>query len=75
MDALLTSAFVLRLLGLSASGDQAAAGRLKSFQVLSFVAPFIWYVYLSLVFACHSQTLDREFRMSELLLSQCIEQS
>jgi hypothetical protein len=44
-DALLLSAFILRMGGLSATGSQAAAMRLKSFQVLSFVAPFIWYVY------------------------------
>ncbi|KAF9247409.1 hypothetical protein BU15DRAFT_84908 [Melanogaster broomeanus] len=43
-DALLISAFALRVAGLETSNDQASALRLKSFQVLSFVAPFIWYM-------------------------------
>ncbi|KIJ69974.1 hypothetical protein HYDPIDRAFT_104644 [Hydnomerulius pinastri MD-312] len=40
-DALLLAAFILRVAGLSAIGDQATTYRLHSFQVLSFVAPFI----------------------------------
>ncbi|KIJ20360.1 hypothetical protein PAXINDRAFT_166432 [Paxillus involutus ATCC 200175] len=41
-DALLVSAFVLRIAGLQAANEQAASVlRLRSFQVLSFVAPFI----------------------------------
>ena len=41
-DGLLFTAFLLRLIGLEESGDQAAQMRLRSFQVLSFVAPLIW---------------------------------
>ncbi|KAF9006592.1 hypothetical protein BDQ17DRAFT_1352015 [Cyathus striatus] len=41
-DFLLLSAFVLRAIGLSSHGDRAPMMRLRSFQVLSFVAPFIW---------------------------------
>lgn len=44
-DMLLLSAFVLRILGLSSTGDQEDAYRLRSFQILSCVAPFIWYVF------------------------------
>ncbi|KIL00487.1 hypothetical protein PAXRUDRAFT_762456 [Paxillus rubicundulus Ve08.2h10] len=41
-DALLVSAFALRVAGLQAANEQAASAlRLRSFQVLSFVAPFI----------------------------------
>jgi len=41
-DALLLTAFILRFIGIKASGDKAAEMRLRSFQVLSFVAPLIW---------------------------------
>lgn len=41
-NALLLSAFILRVAGLKATGSRAADLMLKSFQVLSFVAPFIW---------------------------------
>lgn len=41
-DSLLLAAFIIRLLGIHGEPDQQAALRLKSFQVLSFVAPFIW---------------------------------
>ncbi|KAF9464883.1 hypothetical protein BDZ94DRAFT_1296902 [Collybia nuda] len=41
-DSLLFAAFTLRVIGLSAQGDDIAVMRLKSFQVLSFVSPFIW---------------------------------
>jgi len=41
-DALLLAAFILRFLGIEASGGKAAEMRLRSFQVLSFVAPLIW---------------------------------
>jgi len=47
-DALLFTAFLLRMSGLSATSSQAEYYRFKSFQVLSFVAPFIWYVHRSL---------------------------
>ena len=33
---------MLRLISIEASGDKAAEMRLRSFQVLSFVAPLIW---------------------------------
>ncbi|KAJ3572869.1 hypothetical protein NP233_g2814 [Leucocoprinus birnbaumii] len=43
IDALLVAAFALRVAGISAANDDAGAHwRLSSFQVLSFVAPFIW---------------------------------
>ena len=41
-NALLLLAFILRIAGFEATGSQASDLRLKSFQVLSFVAPFIW---------------------------------
>jgi len=42
-DGILTTAFILRIAGLTGSNDdQAASLRLKSFQVLSFAAPLIW---------------------------------
>ncbi|KAF9534693.1 calcium activated cation channel [Crepidotus variabilis] len=41
-DGLLFSAFILRVIGLESTGDQATFYRLKSFQVLSFVSPVIW---------------------------------
>lgn len=48
-DSLLTAAFILRVWGIYATGDRMASLRLMSFQVLSFVSPFIWYVYISAV--------------------------
>ncbi|TEB35722.1 calcium activated cation channel [Coprinellus micaceus] len=41
-DSLLLSAFVLRLMGIQGDPEQQVAFRMRSFQVLSFVAPFIW---------------------------------
>ncbi|PPQ64620.1 hypothetical protein CVT24_008357 [Panaeolus cyanescens] len=41
-DTLLLTAFSLRIMGLSSPPDKEAAYRLHSFQILSFVAPFIW---------------------------------
>jgi len=41
-DSLLLTAFVLRILGLVAHGDDEATFRLLSFQILSCVSPFIW---------------------------------
>jgi len=41
-DSLLLTAFILRIIGLSATGDKEASMRLHSFQVLSCVSPFIW---------------------------------
>lgn len=41
-DGLLLAAFVLRVSGLVSQGGQRDQLRLHSFQVLSFVAPFIW---------------------------------
>ncbi|EKM59313.1 uncharacterized protein PHACADRAFT_249722 [Phanerochaete carnosa HHB-10118-sp] len=43
-DALLVAAFCLRIMGLSSHGEQYTNLRVKSFQVLSFVAPLVWYV-------------------------------
>ncbi|RDB19925.1 Calcium channel YVC1 [Hypsizygus marmoreus] len=41
-DGLLLAAFILRVIGFAAVGDEAATMRLRSFQVLSFVSPVIW---------------------------------
>lgn len=41
-DSLLLAACLLRITGLYATGDHSNTLRLRSFQVLSFVAPFIW---------------------------------
>ncbi|KAF8639757.1 hypothetical protein AX17_001019 [Amanita inopinata Kibby_2008] len=41
-DAILFSAFVLRIAGIGASGEHAAALRLRSFRILSCVSPLIW---------------------------------
>ncbi|KAF9057937.1 calcium activated cation channel [Panaeolus papilionaceus] len=41
-DTLLLAAFTLRITGLTSPPDKQAAYQLQSFQVLSFVAPFIW---------------------------------
>ncbi|KAG5728478.1 Calcium channel YVC1 [Termitomyces sp. T112] len=41
-DSLFVAAFTLRVIGLSSTGETSSDARLKSFQVLSFAAPFIW---------------------------------
>ncbi|KAG2155006.1 uncharacterized protein EDB93DRAFT_1080810 [Suillus bovinus] len=41
-DSLMLAAFLLRIAGLCTTGDHSNTLRLRSFQVLSFVAPFIW---------------------------------
>ncbi|KIO12590.1 hypothetical protein M404DRAFT_684182 [Pisolithus tinctorius Marx 270] len=41
-DILLVAAFTYRIAGLSTGGERAGLLRLRSFQILSFVAPFIW---------------------------------
>jgi hypothetical protein len=43
-DALLLTAFILRVSGLASLGGERDQLRLHSFQVLSFVSPFIWCV-------------------------------
>ncbi|KAF8551478.1 hypothetical protein OG21DRAFT_1499116 [Imleria badia] len=43
-NTLLLAAFTLRIAGLAAAGSRAGDLKLYSFQVLSFVAPFIWYM-------------------------------
>ncbi|KAI6163128.1 hypothetical protein EDD17DRAFT_1776299 [Pisolithus thermaeus] len=43
-DALLVAAFSFRIAELSNAEERAGLFRLKSFQILSFVAPFIWYM-------------------------------
>lgn len=42
-DALFMTAFVLRVIGLASTGSTAEHTKLRSFQVLSFVSPLIWY--------------------------------
>ncbi len=44
-DALLLTAFILRVSGLVSSAENQDQLLLRSFQVLSFVSPFIWYVF------------------------------
>ena len=43
-DGLLLAAFVLRVSGIVSSKDRRDDFRLQSFQILSFVSPFIWWV-------------------------------
>ncbi|KAG6878577.1 hypothetical protein C0993_003032 [Termitomyces sp. T159_Od127] len=43
-DSLFVAAFTLRVIGFSSTAEAAADTRLRSFQVLSVAAPFIWYV-------------------------------
>ncbi|KAJ3917029.1 calcium activated cation channel [Lentinula edodes] len=45
-NSLLLAAFILRIIGLHDNTDYSAKLRLNSFQVLSFVAPFIWWVLI-----------------------------
>ncbi|KAF8914195.1 calcium activated cation channel [Gymnopilus junonius] len=44
-DSLLLAAFILRIGGLLEEGDRETSLRLHSFQVLSCVSPFIWFVF------------------------------
>ncbi|KAG6903417.1 hypothetical protein C0995_005440 [Termitomyces sp. Mi166 len=46
-DSLFVAAFALRVIGFSSTGEYAADTKLKSFQVLSFAAPFIWLIDMS----------------------------
>jgi hypothetical protein len=39
-DSILLAAFILRVLGINGHGESSL--RLRSFQVLSYAAPFIW---------------------------------
>lgn len=41
-DCLLTAAFVLRIAGIAATGDEATILRVRSFQCLSLAAPLLW---------------------------------
>ncbi|KAF9780251.1 calcium activated cation channel, partial [Thelephora terrestris] len=43
-DALFTTAFVLRVIGLSSTGSTAELAKFRSFQVLSFASPLIWWL-------------------------------
>ncbi|KAG6378638.1 calcium activated cation channel [Boletus reticuloceps] len=43
-NTLLLLAFIFRVAGFKAADSHAGDLRLKSFQILSFVAPFIWYI-------------------------------
>lgn len=65
-DSILLAAFTLRVIGLQAPQDQEAIYRLRSFQVLSFVSPFIWmklvtifdgYKYIGTMQICVSRML------------------
>ncbi|KAL4076182.1 hypothetical protein J3A83DRAFT_4357282 [Scleroderma citrinum] len=76
-DAILFSAFILRISGLYATAAQAEYYRFKSFQVLSLVAPFIWmklvtifdgYKYIGTMQLCISRML-RESGIFFALLS------
>ncbi|KIM68913.1 hypothetical protein SCLCIDRAFT_1209129 [Scleroderma citrinum Foug A] len=76
-DALLLTAFSLRMSGLFATSSQAEYYRFKGFQVLSFVAPFIWmklvtvfdgYKYIGTMQLCISRML-RESGIFFALLS------
>lgn len=57
-DTLLLSAFILRVISVVAEGEKEAAMRLRSFQVLSCVSPFIWWVITPLL-SYRSNNLDR----------------
>ncbi|KAF9263703.1 hypothetical protein L218DRAFT_927577 [Marasmius fiardii PR-910] len=76
-DSLLIAAFTLRVVGLSKNGDDTARFRVISFQVLSFVAPFIWmkivtvfdgYKYVGMMQICVARML-RESGIFFALLS------
>ncbi|KDQ64365.1 hypothetical protein JAAARDRAFT_144983 [Jaapia argillacea MUCL 33604] len=77
-DSLLVAAFILRVVGIFSTGDEPSAHfRLKSFQVLSFVAPLIWveivtvfdgYKYVGMMQICVARML-RESGIFFALLS------
>ena len=52
-DALLVTAFTLRMVGMASQGDNYFKLRVRSFQVLSFVAPLIWYVRHCEDYSCY----------------------
>ncbi len=59
----MASAFALRIVGMYATGeDRTNHLRIASFQVLSFVSPFIWLVFFVNALSCE---LICNFRMSE----------
>ncbi|KAF8827041.1 hypothetical protein HHX47_DHR5001051 [Lentinula edodes] len=66
-NSLLLAAFILRIIGLHDNTDYSAKLRLNSFQVLSFVAPFIWmrlitvfdgYKYVGMMQICVARMLQ-----------------
>ncbi|KAJ3722591.1 calcium activated cation channel [Lentinula raphanica] len=66
-NSLLLTAFILRMVGLHDNTDSSATLRLHSFQVLSFVAPFIWmklitvfdgYKYVGMMQICVARMLQ-----------------
>ncbi|KAJ3741523.1 calcium activated cation channel [Lentinula detonsa] len=66
-NSLLLAAFILRMVGLHDNTDYSATLRLNSFQVLSFVAPFIWmrlitvfdgYKYVGMMQICVARMLQ-----------------
>jgi hypothetical protein len=61
-DGLLLSAFILRVMGIRIDLDhdpkQAAHLQLKSFQVLSCVAPLIWMKLVSSLFSCGARLME-----------------
>ncbi|KAJ3971636.1 calcium activated cation channel [Lentinula raphanica] len=66
-NSLLLAAFILRMVGLHDNTDSSATLRLHSFQVLSFVAPFIWmklitvfdgYKYVGMMQICVARMLQ-----------------
>ncbi|KAG7097202.1 hypothetical protein E1B28_004573 [Marasmius oreades] len=76
-DLLLMAAFTLRMIGLSKNSDDSTRLRIISFQVLSFVAPFIWmkiitvfdgYKYVGMMQICVTRML-RESSIFFALLS------
>ncbi|KAM6496066.1 hypothetical protein JOM56_008772 [Amanita muscaria] len=50
IDAILLSAFILRVVGITSSGERSADMRLHSFRVLSYVAPLLWMLKESGIF-------------------------
>ncbi|KAJ4479281.1 calcium activated cation channel [Lentinula aciculospora] len=66
-NSLLLAAFILRMIGLHDNTDYSSTLRLNSFQVLSFVAPFIWmrlitvfdgYKYVGMMQICVARMLQ-----------------
>ncbi|KAG2060138.1 hypothetical protein BDR06DRAFT_948194 [Suillus hirtellus] len=65
-DSLLLAACLLRIAGLCTTGDHSNTLRLRSFQVLSFVAPFIW-IKLITIFDGHQYVGTMQICVSRML--------